>query len=254
MEPLFGGTDRAGAFTLSTLEPARRYTAWMYEAIRPYCRGEMLELGSGTGNISRHLLEAGHSLLLSDYQAAYCQYLSDTFGGGQHPGFRGVRRIDLADPAFDRKYGKLFGMFDTVFTLNVVEHIRDDEQAVRNAGKFLREDGTLIILVPALPGLYNTLDRYLNHYRRYLPLQLVRLFGKSGMRVRHWQYFNAVGVAAWIYTGSIRRKKLLPPGSVRLFDRFVPLFRCMDPCFRKVVGLSLIIVGQKNKRMNQPGA
>ncbi len=241
------GSDETGAVTLSILEGAKRYTGWMYDTIRPYCRGEILELGSGTGNISRHFLAAGYSLLLSDYQEEYCRYLADTFGRDPHPGYRGVRRIDLASPAFDEEYGSLFGAFDTVFTLNVIEHIRDDGQAIRNAGKFLRENGTLVVLVPALPCLFNTLDRYLHHHRRYLPLQLVRLFVENGLQVRRRQYFNAVGVAAWLYTGTIRKKKRLPLRHVRLFDRLVPLFRRLDPLCRSFLGLSIIIVGQKTK-------
>jgi 2-polyprenyl-3-methyl-5-hydroxy-6-metoxy-1,4-benzoquinol methylase len=60
-----------------------------------------------------------------------------------------------------------WGTFDTVYALNVVEHIKDDNLAISNAKKLLKHDGNIIILVPAYQALYNRFDIVLEHYRRY---------------------------------------------------------------------------------------
>src|SRR5262249_15137723 len=50
------------------------------------------------------------------------------------------------------------GAFDAVIALNVLEHIEDDEAALRNMGLLLAPRGTLVIEVPAGPRLYDAYD------------------------------------------------------------------------------------------------
>ena len=52
---------------------------------------------------------------------------------------------------------------------NVLEHIEDDAAAVRRFRSVLPEGGRLVILVPALPALYGSIDEAIGHFRRYTP-------------------------------------------------------------------------------------
>ena len=42
-------TDNAGHKALKSMSHARAFNKWMYEAIRPFVVGEILEIGSGIG-------------------------------------------------------------------------------------------------------------------------------------------------------------------------------------------------------------
>ena len=237
-----GGVDPDGERTLEVMSVAPDFNRWMFETIRPYCTGSVLEVGSGIGNISAFLLDAGYEACLTDLRPHYCEKLRRVFG--QTPNCRGVAQLDLAHPEFDRAYHHLLGQFGTVFALNVVEHIADDRAAVANCRKLLRPDGRLIILVPAYPFLYNRLDRQLGHYRRYTRSTLTKVFRANDLDVVRSFHFNLAGVPGWFASGTILRNRVLPTSQVALYNRMVSLFRLADRLTLGWMGLSVVAVGQ----------
>src|SRR5262249_33090397 len=109
--------DQEGESTLEAMAGAPNFNRWMYETIRPYCVGRIRELGSGTGNISEHVLPAGHETYLSDLRPHYCRVLRQSFS--RRTNCRGVHQLDVVHPDFDRAYASLLGRFGTVYALNV---------------------------------------------------------------------------------------------------------------------------------------
>lgn len=59
---------------------ADRLNDWMFDSIRPYLKGKILEIGSGIGNISNCLIKNGLHLSVSDYSDYYCSLLDKKFG------------------------------------------------------------------------------------------------------------------------------------------------------------------------------
>lgn len=72
---------------------------------------------------------------------------------------------------------------DVLVILNVLEHIEDDEGALKNAFKLLKPGGSLVIEVPAGPDLYDAYDGELQHFRRYSVTELKRQLNEAGFRV-----------------------------------------------------------------------
>lgn len=232
--------DEEGMGTLETLAEAEQLNRWMYETIKPYCKGKIIEVGSGIGNISRYFIENGEDLVMSDIRKDYTDRLKTRFESRDPR----VYRLDISAPGFVQEHEKLVGAFDTVFSLNVLEHIEDEQQAIRNYVSLLRPGGHLILLVPAYQALYNKFDRMLYHYRRYTRDTLRSALEKE-TEVVHTQYFNAAGILGWYVSGTILQNKTLPGGQVRLYNRLVPLFRILDRLLMNKVGLSVIAVGKK---------
>ena len=229
-----------GAKTLDTIAAADRFNKWMYDTISPFCNGRILEIGSGIGNISALFIRDGKRIMLSDVRPEYCERLNAQFSGK----CEGIVNLDLVHPQFDQQHANLLSSFDTVFALNVVEHIKDHELALRNAAKLLRTGGSLVILVPAYQWLYNGFDKELEHYRRYTRRQLNAVMSPH-VNITRSQYFNCAGIAGWFISGSILRKKLIPGGQMKLFNTLVPAFRLLDRLVNKAVGLSVIVAGTK---------
>lgn len=241
----FSEFDAIGEETLEAIGKAEKFNHWMYRTIKPWCKGEVLEIGSGAGNISKFFLEDGFRLTLTDIRKNYCKKLEGKFSGS--PSLHGVVQMDLVDPDFDKTHASVLGTFDTVFALNVVEHIENDLLALQNSRKLLRPGGNLIILVPSYGWMYNRFDIGLGHYRRYTKKSLSRLFGKSGFQILHRQYFNFTGLFGWFVSGKILRKKVIPTGQVSLFNHLIPLVKLLDSLTFRSAGLSTIVVGKKNK-------
>ncbi len=235
--------DAEGHETLEAIALADNFNEWMYQSIKPYCSGRILEIGSGTGNISQYFLAEKQPIMLSDIRENYCKLLSEKFSNDKS--LLGVKKIDLVSPAFENEYGDMTESFDTVYALNVVEHIENDELAIANAKKFLKKGGTLIILVPAYQMLYNRFDKELYHFKRYTASKMGDLFLKNGFSLQKKFYFNALGIAGWFVSGSLLKNRIIPESQLSFYNSIVPLAKLADALLFRSIGLSVIIVGKK---------
>ena len=235
-------TDQVGFSTLLSISDIDKFNQWMFESIRPFIKGKTLEVGSGIGNISAMFVRSGLPLTLSDYSKEYSSFLQKKFA--KEPLIRGVHRIDLTDPDFETRWSHLLGSFDTVFALNVVEHIEDDQLAVANCHKLLAPEGRLILLMPAYPGLYNGFDKGLGHYRRYTRRTMSGLLSIR-FEVLKTFHFNLAGILGWFFFGTVLREKTITKGQMKTYNRLVWLFRIADKLAFCRIGLSVIGVGKK---------
>mgnify|MGYP006202398147 FL=1 len=233
--------DIEGLETLNVIEKANKFNKWMYETIKPYSKGRILEIGCGIGNISEFFINDNFDIVLSDLRDNYIDILGKKFPTSE------AIKIDLVHPEFDLVYKDYLGAFDTVFALNVVEHIKDDVQAIANCKKLLTNNGNLIILVPAFQALYNNFDVELEHFRRYTTKTLKPLFVKNDLKILKTFSFNFIGIFGWYFSGNILKKKTIPEGQMGLFNRLVPLFKLADVLTFKKIGLSVICIATREK-------
>lgn len=228
--------DAVGAETLERLAATPRFNRWMFDRIRRWVGRDVLEIGSGIGNLSGFLVDNAERVVLTDTAPEYLDRLRERFQGRSHVR---VRRLYL--PTVD---GDLAGRgFDTIVCLNVLEHVEDDMGSLRAMRTLLAPRGRLVLLVPALRALYGTLDEALGHFRRYRPRELREKFAAAGFLMRHLEYFNLAGIPGWWLTGRVLRRRLLPAGSLRWYDRLVPLFR-FERLLPWRIGQSLIAIGE----------
>jgi len=242
----FEEEDSSGASTLETISEAHKFNEWMYETIKPYCKGKVLEIGSGIGNISTFFIRDNYNIQLSDIRESYCSILEAKFNS--YPNYLGAQIINLTNPDFENMYAEHLEQYDTVFALNVVEHIYDDALALENCSKLLRKNGNAVILVPSYQKLFNQFDLELGHYRRYNKRNLSKVFKKSNYQLLHKQYFNFVGILGWFFSGKILKKKTIPKGQMKLYNSLVPIVKIIDKLIGNSMGLSTIVVGKKREQ------
>jgi SAM-dependent methyltransferase len=228
--------DAVGAETLERLAAAPGYNRWMFERIRPWVGGRVIEIGSGIGNLSAWLVDR-ERVLLTDTEPHYLERLRERFAGRSNVA---VARLYLPDVD-----GAVAAQrFDTVVCLNVLEHVADDLASLRAMRGLLEPGGRLVLLVPALPALYGTLDEALGHHRRYTVAGLRAGFAEAGIRPVHVEYFNLAGIPGWWLAGRVLRRRLIPAGSLALFEALVPLFR-LERLVPWRIGQSLIAIGER---------
>ncbi len=234
--------DLEGEETLKAIAQADKFNHWMYETIKPYCSGKILEIGSGIGNISSFFVKEKFDITLSDIRAQYRDYLR------QHDATKNanVIELDIVADDFNSKYNAYLGSFQTVFALNVVEHVEQDKLAIQNLLSLLTPGGKLIILVPAYQFLFNNFDRELYHFRRYNRNSLNKIMQQDNSQILKTFYFNLAGIAGWFLVGSVLKKKIIPSGDMKLYNKLVPIFKLVDKLFFNQMGLSVISVAQKN--------
>ena len=239
----FPELDADGLETLQAIAGANRFNRWLYETATRNLTGNVIEIGSGIGNISAIFSADKRSIHLSDIRENYIEFLQDKFDGD--PSVSGITQLDLVDPDFDDRYSELLGTFDGLFALNVVEHIENDMQAIANGRKLLKRGGRMVILVPACQWLYNQFDQSLEHFRRYNTTSLEHLFKQNDLQIARSHYFNLAGMPGWFVSGALLKKKTIPAGQMQLFNMLVPMFRIADRCVFNKIGLSVLVEGVK---------
>jgi len=230
--------DPTGAQTLEQLARARNYNRWLTDRLQRWVGRRVLEIGAGLGSMSEFILDR-ERVVLSDTDPYYLGRLGDRFAARSN-----VRIAELRLPGVDGSIAA--ERLDTVICLNVLEHVPDDGASLAAMRTLLQDGGRLVLLVPSLPSIYGTLDEALGHVRRYTPAELRRKFRDAGFHLVHLEDFNLAGVPGWWFTGRVLKRRLIPSGSLGLYDALVPLFRLerfLPPPWR--VGQSLIAVGER---------
>ena len=231
--------DEEGLETLEAITAADKFNFWMYSKIKPFCSGRILEIGSGIGNISKYFIDDQADIVLSDLRDNYLAALKKNFGNTPQ------ENIDLVHPNFQVVYAHLIGTFDTVFALNVVEHIEDDVLAMKNIQLLLKNGGKTVILVPAFQALYNKIDKELYHFRRYTRSSLESVILAANFQLNHSFYFNFMGIFAWFIAGKIMGDSTVKKSKMSLYNALVPIFKLIDYPVKKFAGLSVINVATK---------
>jgi SAM-dependent methyltransferase len=216
--------DRPDAETLEIMAASPRYNIWQYRRIAQFVGRRVCEIGAGIGNMSALLThERPDLLVLTDPNPHFCTLLRRRFLG--HPGLR-IEELTLPDCSAASRYVTL-GL-DTVVALNVIEHIEQDVSAMRSMHDMLIPGGRVILLVPALPVLYGSLDRERGHARRYTKRDLRARMEAAGFRLERFFYFNLVGSFGWFVSARLRKVPRIPVRQLRVFDALVPLLRLED--------------------------
>ncbi len=215
----------------------KRYNRWVWERIAPYVGQRVLEVGAGSGAMTRFLY--GRELIVAtDKETPYVDRLRNAFR--RRPGIL-VDRVDLeSDDALEL----VSQNFDTVTMINALEHTVDDVGALRRAHDLLQPGGRVIVFGPAGKSLFGSMDRAVGHQRRYEKDELIAKLREAGFEVEHVSFQNRIARLAWWLNAKLLGRKALPSGQSRIFDRLVPLFRAVEG-ENPSNGLSLIAVGRK---------
>jgi SAM-dependent methyltransferase len=224
--------------SLEVIGKLYNYNHWIFNKVRPFIRGSVCEIGSGIGNITQFLLNHERVVGVEPYGRSF-RSASERFAAHRNVSFAPCTLEQCPNENLEAD------SFDTVVCLNVLEHIADDLDALRRMRALCRVGGRVVILVPALMGLYGSLDHSFGHYRRYGRRGLRRLFEQAGLRVVWSSYMNAIGVIGWLWEGRVLRRRNISTQSAKTFNRMVPFVDAFERVFRPPFGQSVIAVGQR---------
>lgn len=230
-----------GDTNLMSISEAKNFTNWMYSEIKPYLRGEILEVGSGNGTYSEKIIRdfGDNTIFLSDVDIKYLKKLKRAY-------FRKNVKIIKLDLDNQGDFTKIGQKFKSILMLNVLEHIKDDKKVLSNLFKILQDDGTLVILVPAYRSLYNCIDKSVGHYRRYDIGTITKMSKETGFRIQEIYYFNFLSILGWYVNGRIFKNPKLNIGALRIYDKLIFIARAFERyILRKKIGLSIIVVLKK---------
>ena len=214
---------------------------WLYEEVASYLGPRVLEIGCGHGNFARQLKD--RELYIG---TDVCEDSVETvrrIGRGR----ANVRAFVADATAVSFRELSAFRV-QTVFSLNVFEHIDDHVAAFRNTREILEPGGHLVLVVPAHQWLYGSMDESIGHYRRYSKASMLSLFAETGFTGVRLKYMNALGALGWYVNGRLRKMRTPPTGQLKAFNRLVPLLQRCERVVPAPFGVSLLAVGARRER------
>lgn len=228
--------DQYGQSTLETMANARRYNDWLYGLISPWIKGVVGDVGAGIGNFLQMYKKDNFSVTAIDYNDSYLKKIRDS-----HPEVKTF----LFDLQSKSTPAGLLSSFDSVVSLNVLEHVPDISKALENIKSMLKPQGNAIILVPAFNFAYSSLDKNLGHIKRYTKKDLRYLINRAGLKEITSFYTNPIGLVGWFVFGKILKFPTIPKKSVSIFDWIFSPVLFIEKVIHPPFGLSLILVAQK---------
>jgi 2-polyprenyl-3-methyl-5-hydroxy-6-metoxy-1,4-benzoquinol methylase len=224
---------------------ARNYHRWIADAFRPFVGKRLVEVGAGTGAFSELLLEsAPESLSLVEPSSEQHRILDEHIHS-----LASATRIETYNATFREVAERIKAAQapDSIFYVNVLEHIRDDDAELRAVRETLPTGGRIFVFVPAMPWLYGNFDREVGHFRRYRKAELEEKCSAAGFRVLKSVYFDLFGVAPWWIQYRLLRASTLKPGAVKLYDRLVvPLTKAFETLVKPPLGKNILLVAEKS--------
>ena len=223
-----------------------RFTEWLYNEVSADIQGDVLEIGSGIGTYSEKIIRSKPQLsqvTLTDIAPSYIEALRRKFSPNNNNNVS-VSRLDLNCSDDYNKIG--YEKFDSILGLNVLEHVENDEFALHQLYRMLKDEGTLVLLVPCHKFLYNVLDSKAGHFRRYTKKELEYKISKTPFTVQRIFYFNMLGVVGWYLNGGLARSPQINGTAYRIFDILVPLSGYIEKLIGRRFGLSIICYLKKN--------
>ena len=233
----FGAED-----DLECLAASKYFFEWVLEEFEPYLRGHVLEVGAGTGTITRKLVERDPDVSVVALEPADNMFASlDAFTAL-------TDRVTAQQGTLADLGAQHEGAFDAVVYVNVLEHIADDQRELRLAADALKPGGALLVFGPALEALYSQLDHKAGHYRRYSLSYLRELVQGAGLRVVSLRYFDVLGLLPYMVVYRWMHRTQISGSTMWGYDRLiVPVSRLIQRILRQPpAGKNVILVALKD--------
>jgi ubiquinone/menaquinone biosynthesis C-methylase UbiE len=141
---------------------------------------------------------------------------------------------------------------DGILALEVVEHVANDKEAMREFHRVIKQNGRLFITVPAHHFLWSNHDVLNHHFRRYSKQSLIELVKSEGFEVLECRYWNSLLFPLFLFIRKFPKKSKitssefdLPPKFLAKFLENLLIMETKYTYIGKLLGVSLVLSGRK---------
>ncbi len=200
----------------------------------------ILDAGGGTGDIAKYLIDNGYTnVAVGDMHINGLRY-------AKSKGIKNCYRFNLFEPPFKDE-------FDVVCIFDVLEHIKEDLLILENINKMLKQNGKIVITVPAHQCLWSNFDVLSGHKRRYTKKEMERLLNNTGFQILYARYFF-ISIVPLIFLRKLILSKSLGLKNTDLsinpfINRSLLLIsrieNSLNHSLPNIMGSSLLVIGEK---------
>ncbi|MDQ3239411.1 MAG: methyltransferase domain-containing protein [bacterium] len=161
------------------------YAKSKYDLIKKLLKSEIglngiIDVGCGAGELCYELSKLGYKVTGIDPEEEYILKAKlKIFQTPHKPNF-------ICSSIENYNSNKLF---DIATTTDMLEHISNDDLAIKKVAQLVKKDGVIIVVVPAMPWLFGFHDESIGHYRRYSKKSIISLLSPY-CKIEQVRYFG----------------------------------------------------------------
>ena len=212
------------------------YRSYQIELFGNYVGKEILEVGAGRGKIIEILAQNSEKeFTLLELDKNFFDILNNKFNS------KNIKVLEERTQNIKEK------KFDTIFYLDVIEHIEDDRFELDTAYNLLKKNGHLIIIVPAFQILFSKFDQKVGHFRRYRKEFFKRYSDEKNLKIKKLVYFDFLGFFIILFSKllNLSNSKKTTLG-IKIWNFLIPLSRLIDKITFHSIGKSIVCIYEKN--------
>ena len=227
---------------LKRMRSLRPYYQWTKSLFEGYLGERVMDAGCGIGNFCDLISDNVDFILAVDLSPSNLKILKQRFADNLKVK---ISQLDLDNDIEVIKKDKI----DTIVCLDVLEHIENDIDMLKNFRKIIEPNGKLLVKVPACPWLYGNIDKASGHFRRYSRKMLLNNLRDAGWNPLFVSYMNIFGVLPYFIKSRITKRnsnfsRTFSPWQLSLLQMIMPILQKIDQLLGPPVGQSIVVVAE----------
>ena len=225
---------------LDLFAQAINWKRYFRKFVLPYLNGDILEVGAGIAGTTKVLCDGTQNKWVClEPDAQMANKIHYLIKNGLLPNYC-ISKLGTISSLNPKE------LYDCIIYIDVLEHIKDDQQEIMAAGNHLRQEGYIIVLAPAHQWLYSPFDHEIGHFRRYNRKSLPTI-DSSLLSLVKIKYLDSVGLLASLTNRLLLKKNMPTNANIRLWDGYmIPMSKIVDPLFGYMFGKTILAIWQKN--------
>ena len=222
-------------YELGYFDNANNFRNYQLKLIKKFLRKNLAEVGPGQGGLTNYYKKFVDKIYLIEPEKKLYKILKKKYKN---------KSIKIKKNTI-RNINK---KFQTIIYFDVLEHIKNDLNEVKEAQKKLDKKGYLIFSVPAYQYFYNNFDKSVGHFKRYNRNDFIKIGKKTGLKIEKLIYYDTVGLLFLILNKifSLSEKNL--KFKIKFWNFFIPISRLIDFVTFNKFGKSLLCVYRNDKK------